>query len=197
MENIIISCYEYCLGQARRDVAANFEDPLIMTAMDIVTAEERIKELRADRWQYLTVCLTKGGEPRLQIISESGLKDSIDNEIAEFAKIANIRSLFIRLDPIFEEACKNLQGFIKPTLRELQRYQNNCNNEIFMINSRMKDDFALMVSSTRARRQNLDEVLNDEKWQSIERVNKAQIEQLKKNAELAEGYIVRVKQIIK
>ncbi len=191
-----INCLDYCLQQAKMNRIENYEDSFILSAMDIVEGEQKIQELRESRWRYCSLGLAKNGDPKILIANAEGFKASLDAESKELSKIAQIKAFFVKVAPIFVDAQKELQGFYKLTLKGLEDYRLDCNNEIFRVNSGLRDRLGLMMQSIRGRGLTVNDVLQDPVWLETKEAGENRIGELQKSMQLVDLYLEKIRGIL-
>jgi hypothetical protein len=184
-----MNCIEYCENRAKFDLGNCLDDEMVLMANDIYDFEEKVRDLRIERLQFATISLTRGGEPKLIFIDEDGFKQNLNCEGEINANIARIKAKFVQLAPLFEDVQSKLNNFNKPTLRQLRIFVNDAQNKIFMLDSQLKDELHFRLTSTRSRRMNIDEVLNDPTFNDHKKAVEMQIAQLKEEVEIAKKYI--------
>lgn len=193
----MIECSKYCLIKARNESVECFEDSFLTTAMDIVDAEAKIKELRSSRFEYCTVILnSKNGEPKLGITNPEAFKLNLDQEARQLAIIAHTQAFFNKVNPIFQAISESMPNLKVPTLKGLEEYRIALNNEVMAINNHLRTELGSRMQSYGSRRLSVDEVENDPAWQATKESGRKQIENLHNNIKLCDGYIEKLNELI-
>lgn len=197
MENNNISVLDYVMNRARNEGdSKNYEDPFIISGMDILAAEENVRTLREARWGFCSLGLARNGDPKLLIVDEDQFKASLEAERAEIGKIARIKGFFLKVAPIMADAMKELPGFLKPTLHELEVHRVDLSNQVYRANESLRDKLGFMMQSSRSRGANVDDLLQSPEWRDAKEGAERRINVLNNQIALCDMYLAKIKEIM-
>lgn len=193
----MINCYEYCINRAKYDLGNSFDDEMIMMAHEIGEKEEQLKDVRGERWSLATIGLNRAGSVILEVTDKTALKVSIDREQAIEADIARNKAMFTQLNPIFGMAQESLVRFVKPSLKELITYKQECENRAFLLERELKTELHYRLTSGKTKTLTLDEVLADPGFCEHKAKTETTIRGLRDEAGKAAEFISRIEGILR
>jgi hypothetical protein len=193
----MINVYDFCANRAKYAMGESLDDEMVMLAMEIQENEEKLRDIRADRWQLATIGLNRAGSPVIEVLDKAALKSSIDREEAIRADITRNKALFGQLNPIFAQATGELVRFSQPTLKHLAAYKQDCANRAFMMDRDLKTDLHFRLTSGKSHSKNLDEVLSDPDFVAHKQQVETTIRGLQEEARKAQEYISRIEGILR
>lgn len=186
------SCQEYAIlaSRARSDIGAG--DIIVMKAREMLQAEEKRLFLQRERVNYLTFNYDKDGKVVIDLKDKEQFNKNLKEENDEIAKVHKIRSLFSKLDVIFNDVYDDLPHIIIPTLTGLIAFKNDQSNWLFKAKTHLKEELENRLTSVKNRNLTIDDVIESEDWISFKAEADKNLFNLQQNIKVVEEYINKV-----
>ena len=193
IDNKRLGCLEYCIISARSNHSEIGQgDILVQRVKELQSSEQKVLGLQRSRFEYCKLSYNDAGKVEITLADKERFDLNLAEEKAEINKVADIKRLFARLDPLFKDACDELKGLEIPTLKGLITFRQNQSNWSVKSRGFLRENLEKRLTSVYAKNKTIEDITSDPDWIAYKAEADKNLFNLNQNIKIAEEYIQKV-----